>query len=36
MDLEPTDDQLALAAGLARLCADRVTPESRRAATALL
>ena len=28
MDLEPTDDQLAMAAGLARLCADRVTPEA--------
>jgi alkylation response protein AidB-like acyl-CoA dehydrogenase len=35
MDLEPTDDQLALADGLARLCADRVTPEARRAAMAL-
>ena len=34
MDLEPTDDQLALAAGLARLCVDRVTPEARRAAMA--
>jgi alkylation response protein AidB-like acyl-CoA dehydrogenase len=32
MDLEPTDDQVALAAGVARLCADRVTPEARRAA----
>ena len=28
MDLEPTDDQLAMAAGLARLCADLVTPEA--------
>jgi alkylation response protein AidB-like acyl-CoA dehydrogenase len=35
MDLEPTDDQLALAAGLARMCADLVTPEARRAAAAL-
>jgi alkylation response protein AidB-like acyl-CoA dehydrogenase len=34
MDLEPTDDQLALVAGLARLCADRVTPEARRATIA--
>ena len=32
MDLEPTDDQAALAAGLARFLADRVTPEARRAA----
>ena len=31
MDLEPTDDQVALAAGVARLCADWVTPEARRA-----
>jgi alkylation response protein AidB-like acyl-CoA dehydrogenase len=32
MDLEPTDDQAALAAELARFLADRVTPEARRAA----
>jgi alkylation response protein AidB-like acyl-CoA dehydrogenase len=32
MDLEPTDDQAALAAELARFLADRVTPEVRRAA----
>jgi alkylation response protein AidB-like acyl-CoA dehydrogenase len=32
MDLEPTDDQAALAAGLARFLVDRVTPEARRAA----
>ncbi len=32
MDLEPSDDQAALAAELARFLADRVTPEARRAA----
>jgi alkylation response protein AidB-like acyl-CoA dehydrogenase len=32
MDLEPTDDQAALAAELARFLTDRVTPEVRRAA----
>jgi alkylation response protein AidB-like acyl-CoA dehydrogenase len=32
MDLEPTDDQAALAAELARFLGDRVTPEVRRAA----
>jgi alkylation response protein AidB-like acyl-CoA dehydrogenase len=32
MDLEPTDDQAALAAELARFLSDRVTPEARRAA----
>jgi alkylation response protein AidB-like acyl-CoA dehydrogenase len=32
MDLEPTDDQVALAAELARFLAGRVTPEVRRAA----
>ena len=33
MDLEPTDDQAALTAELARFLADRVTPEVRRSAT---
>jgi alkylation response protein AidB-like acyl-CoA dehydrogenase len=31
MDLEPTDDQVALQTGLRRLLAERVTPEARRA-----
>ena len=32
MDLEPTDEQAALAAELARFLSDRVTPDARRAA----